>query len=86
MGGKQYATDVSPPGWATEHIWARTKNLPPTGIRFLVRPARSMSLSEHAVAAAKKDGVNEENEAGKYNKSSPVIERKKQPMGPTIKI
>jgi hypothetical protein len=36
--------------------------------------------------AAKKEGVNEGKEARKYNKSSPVIERKTQPMGPTIKI
>jgi hypothetical protein len=36
--------------------------------------------------AGKKEGVNEEREAGRYNKSSPVIERKMQPMGPTIKI
>jgi hypothetical protein len=38
----------------------------PTGIRFLVRPARSESLSDHAIAAAKKEGINEEKEAGKY--------------------
>jgi hypothetical protein len=36
--------------------------------------------------AGKTEGVNEEREAEKYNKSSPVIERKTQPMGPTIKI
>jgi len=48
----------------------RHKKTSPTGIRFLVRPARRESLSGHAIAAPKEEGVKEEKEAGKYNKSA----------------